>query len=209
MEVMRLRRRLLLALPALALAGCATGLPPPRDIGDRAAALYRDSLTLSGRISVRYQQDGRDESLQGGFQWIQDAQTITLNLLSPLNQILLRIEVTPDTARLLEPGKPPRSAPNIESLMLQTFGWSLPVAGLRGWLQGFSLDSTPPTAIVTPGMADAPPVTTRDGWKLSYVSWQDEAETRITRPRRIDLERSTPEFGEMAIRIVIDTWQSP
>jgi len=209
MEVMQLRRRLLLALPALALSGCATVLPPPRVSSNTAAALYRESLTLSGRISVRYQQNGENESLQGGFQWIQDAQTITLNLLSPLNQVLLRIEVMPNTARLLEAGKPPRSAPDIDALMLQTFGWSLPVGGMRGWLQGFSLDSAPPTAIVMPGMADAPPVTTRDGWKLSYVSWHDEAEARVTRPRRIDLERSTPEFGDMTIRIVIDSWQSP
>ena len=210
MAVNSARRSLLLALSSLTLGGCAAMLPPPRTTAAAAIpAGYRESLMLSGRISVRYQQNGQDESLQGGFQWAQSAQTVELNLLSPLNQILLKIEVTPTVARLLEPGKPLRSAPDIDSLMLQTFGWTLPVGGMRGWLQGFSLDSGTPLPIATPGLADAPPVRTRDGWQLSYVSWQDEAEPPLTRPRRIDLARSTAEFGEMAIRIVIDTWQSP
>jgi outer membrane lipoprotein LolB len=203
------RRNLLLALSSLALGGCAVIAPPVRTTGAIIAPGYHESLTLSGRISVRYTQNGHDESLQGGFQWTQSAQLIELNLLSPLNQILLKIDLTPTAARLLEPGKPPRSAPDIDTLMLQTFGWTLPVGGMRGWLQGYSLDGGTPLPIAVPGLADAPAVSTRDGWKISYVSWQDEAEPPLTRPRRIDLQRSTAEFGDMAIRIVIDTWQAP
>ena len=201
------RRRLLLALPVL-LSGCAAMLPAQPVITSGGPPIYRDSLALTGRISVRYQQNGKDESLQGGFEWSQAPGTITLSLLSPLNQILARIEVTPDAARLLEAGKPPRTAPDIDALMMQTFGWTLPVTGMRGWLQGFDLDGGRPLPIAIPGAADAPPVATRDGWKIGYVSWQNETEPPLTRPRRIDLERTTPELGLMAIRIVINTWQA-
>jgi outer membrane lipoprotein LolB len=47
-------------------------------------------------------------------------------------------------------------------------------------------------------------VSTQDGWRLRFVSWQDEAAAHPV-PRRIDAERSaTPTSEELAIRILID-----
>ena len=202
------RRRGCLLLPlAIFLGGCASLITPPAPAPDGVALRFHPAIELGGRLSVRYQQNGRDESVQGGFRWSQDGQRIDVALLSPLNQTMASIAVTPDAATLTEAGKPPRSAPDIDTLSTLTFGWTLPVSGLRGWLQGFHIQDGKTLPIAVPGVTNAPPVATSDGWQVSYVSWQTEEATGRIRPRRIDLQRRTPELGEMAIRIVIDSWQ--
>lgn len=200
----------LLALPLL-LSGCAAMLPAPVTPANAVLAVpvYQPAIALGGRISVRYQQEGKDESISGSFRWTQTPQQIVVTLLSPLNQTLATFEITPAEARLLEAGKAPRTAANIETLTHETFGWSLPVEGLRGWLQGFSLETGKPLPIAQPGNDNAAPVVTRDGWQIRYVSWQNQSPIPLTRPKRIDLQRTTPALGDMAIRIVIDDWQQP
>lgn len=204
----RHRAAWLIALPLL-LSGCAALTPAPTAPSSTVLAvpIYRNELALEGRISVRYQQDGKDESLHASFRWVQTANQITVTLLSPLNQTLATLEITPGAARLFEAGKAPRSADSIEALTNETFGWTLPVVGLRGWLQGFSIDGGKPVPIAQPGSDNAAPVTTRDGWQIRYLSWANEEAPPLTRPKRIDLQRTTPALGEMAIRVIIDTWQ--
>jgi outer membrane lipoprotein LolB len=198
----------LIILPLL-LTGCAALMPTPPVSVTSTAPVYQANLALSGRISVRYAQNGKEESLHGSFSWLQKPDRIDISLLSPLNQTLATLEITPGAARLIEAGKAPRSAADIETLTYETLGWTLPVDGLRGWLQGFSLDTGKPVPIAQPGAEDVAPVITRDGWKIRYLSWHNEAAPASTRPKRIDLQRTTPAFGEMVIRIVIDSWQQP
>lgn len=200
----------LIAVP-LMLSGCAALMPMPAPSSNvvLAVPVYQDNIALSGRISVRYQQDGKEEALHGSFRWLQTRGQITVALLSPLNQTLATLEITPTSARLIEAGKPPRSADNIDTLTSETLGWTLPVDGLRGWLQGFSLANGKPVPIAQPGSDNAAPVMTPDGWQIQYMSWFNEEAPPLTRPRRIDLQRTTPGLGEMAIRIVIDSWQQP
>src|SRR5438445_537267 len=82
----------------------------------------------------------------------------------------------------------------------------LPVAGLRDWLQGYATGADGRRFIAS---AEHDSVNTRDGWRIRYVSWQDEPASSgaaITRPKRIDLARSTAQAGEVSMRIVIDSW---
>jgi outer membrane lipoprotein LolB len=192
------------------LSACATFIEPPAVVQPAGSnATFHPTIELDGRLSARYQQNGHDESLQISFHWIQTPQGVEVTLRSPLNQTLATISVTPTEARLTEAGKPTRTAPDLDSLSMQSFGWVLPVAGLRGWLQGFTTDGGKLRAIATPGLPNGPAVATADGWKLFYVTWQQEEGSGEVRPRRIDLQRYTPELGEMAIRIVLDSWQVP
>lgn len=161
---------------------------------------------MNGRLSVQYQRDGREESLHGSFNWSQTPQRTNITLLSPLGQTLALIDVTPHSATLTQAGQAPRIAADADALAAETFGWPLPVAGLRDWLQGFATDvqgqrwSAPAT--------DAPvTLMTQDGWQLGYASWQADSGQSASRPRRIDLARTTPQAGAVAIRIVIDNWQ--
>jgi outer membrane lipoprotein LolB len=181
------------------LSACATSGAPP---SAQPVAPYRDSVELAGRLSVNYQRDGKPESLSGKFVWRQAGQRIDVSLASPLGQTIAVIGVEPGLATLTQGGQAPRSAADIDSLSAQALGWPLPVSGLRDWLQGYAQDADGKRFAASPLQAS---VTTRDGWRLHFVSWQDGA---TPRPKRIDAERGAGAQSEaVAIRIVIDPVQ--
>lgn len=195
---------LLLALPLL-LGGCAAlapEAPPPVTVAQRT---YHPAIEMGGRLSVRYETRTGEQALHGSFHWVQTPTDTQVTLLSPLGQAVARIIVTPAGATLLQPGQPPRTADDVDALTAQALGWPLPVAGLRNWLQGFTIDAQGERFIATPQVDT---VVTNDGWLVQYPNWERE-ETGAVRPRRIDLVRQTPQAGEVAIRLVLDTWQTP
>lgn len=197
----------LLAGPLL-FSGCAVA-PPASAIpqpATQSAPLrsYHDSIDIGGRLSVRYQQNGRDAALHGSFTWSQTPGQTILTLLSPLGQTLAIIEVRPDGALLTQAGQAPRSATDVDTLAAAALGWPLPVSGLHHWLQGYTGNDGHRLAVG--GGAD--PVLTTDGWRIRYPAWQaGEPPANDAHPKRIDLERSTMQAGDIAIRIVLDNWQ--
>jgi len=193
------RRTLLLAAAGALLSACATApLAPP---SQATVAEYREALELSGRLSVNYDRDGNLETLSGKFNWTQVPGVVDVALLSPLGQTIAKIKVTPQAATLTQGDRPPREAADIDSLTAQALGWSLPVSGLRDWLQGYATAADGKRFAASPA---ANSVTTPDGWRLTFVSWQDPTAAHPV-PRRIDAERSaTAASGQLALRIVID-----
>jgi outer membrane lipoprotein LolB len=190
-----MQRRLFLL--ALALTGaCTTTLPLPS--GTRT---YRSDVRLGGRLSVSYRAAGKPESLQGKFLWVQRGEEIDIELLTPLGQTIARIAIAPGRARIEQSGGDVREAASIDQLTEQMLGWTLPVNGLRYWLQGFMPDARGQLASVTP---DQSGTLRGDGWKLRYVSWQADGSTAM--PKRIDFTRDTAQ-SELALRVVIDRWQ--
>jgi outer membrane lipoprotein LolB len=193
------------ALPLL-LGGCASMAPPvatPPAVAATTPRPYADKLDLGGRLSVRYENHGKEESMHGSFVWSQDPAHTSVTLLSPLGQTVAVIDVTPDGATLTQGGQSVRSAADVDELVAGTLGWPLPVAGLREWLQGYVVDASGKRFIASPRATD---IATRDGWRIRYAAWQDDPAQ--IRPRRIDLERSTAQAGDVSIRIVIDNWQA-
>ncbi|MFA9215528.1 MAG: lipoprotein insertase outer membrane protein LolB [Sphingomonadaceae bacterium] len=191
-------RSLLLGAALLGLNGCATA---PAARSALAVAPYRAALELTGRIAINYSKDGKSESLSGKFSWQQSAQQTEVSLISPTGQTVAVISLAPGTATLTQSGKPPRSAADLDSLMRETLGWSLPVSGLREWLQGHAISADGQPFAASPARDS---VVTRDGWKLDYLSWQDNP-AALPQPKRLDLTRLTRgDVDEMAIRIVLD-----
>jgi outer membrane lipoprotein LolB len=195
---MPITRRLSLLAIAAVLAGCAT---TGASVSNSTVGAYRDSIDLSGRLSVNYQKDGRPESITGNFNWTQRPGRVDVSLASPLGQTIAAITVTPEAATLRQAERAPRVAKDIDTLSAQALGWSLPVAGLRDWLQGYATDASGKRFVASPANNS---VYTNDGWRLRFVSWQDDKAAQPL-PRRIDAERSaTATSDALAIRIVID-----
>lgn len=169
-----------------------------------ASRPYHHVIGLDGRLSVRYQQNGQDEAVHGSFAWRQTPERTQIELRSPVGQTVAAIDVSPILATLTQAGQPPRQANDVNSLTADALGWPLPVAGLRDWLQGFGVDANGQPFTTAP--SGPREVTTSDGWRITYDTWQQEA-GGISRPRRIDLERDTSQAGPVALRIVIDAWQ--
>jgi outer membrane lipoprotein LolB len=150
---------------------------------------------------VSYRAAGKPESLQGKFLWVQRGEQIDIELLTPLGQTIARIAIAPGRAKIDQSGGEVREAASIDQLTEQTLGWTLPVNGLRYWLQGFMRDARGQLTSVAP---DQSRTLRDDGWKLRYVSWQADGSTAM--PKRIDFTRDTTQ-SELALRVVIDRWQ--
>jgi outer membrane lipoprotein LolB len=191
------RHLAVLAIAAL-LGGCATA---PANLSQAPVAAYRDSIDLTGHLSVIYQQNGQPQPLNGQFNWVQRPGRIDVSLISPLGQTIAQIAVTPQQATLTQAGQAPVVANDIDSLTTRALGWSLPVAGLRDWLQGYALDANGKRFAASPANNS---VFTQDGWRLRFVKWQDETAAHPV-PRLIIAERSaTPTSDELSIRVSID-----
>jgi outer membrane lipoprotein LolB len=199
---------------ALLLSGCA-GMAPPSGITagtpmQRTAATrdFLDTIDLSGRLSVQYQRNGRDESVHGNFTWAQTPQHTVVTLLSPLGQTLAIIEITPTASTLRQSGQAPRVASDVDALVAEALGWPLPISGMHDWLQGFAMDANGRRFVAAPQATGSASVATSDGWRIRYASWQEDGAPPVqNRPKRIDLERSTAQAGDVSLRVVIDTWQ--
>ncbi|SFB27053.1 outer membrane lipoprotein LolB [Collimonas sp. OK607] len=204
------------ALAAVVLSGCSTLSPPSTSTAATGSSVaagaatrqYHQAIDVSGRLSIRYQQNGKDQAVHGSFTWSQDKRETVITLLSPLGQTLATINIAADQATLKQSGQPARSASDVDALTVQALGWPLPIAGLRDWLQGFGqsaagkrFTATPPTA------ADSFSVTTADNWLIQYTNWQDLGSGAESYPKRIDLARNATQAGDVAIRIVIDSRQ--
>lgn len=194
---------------ALLLGGCASFIPPvtveQKSATEEAQRVYREKITLGGRLSIRYQGTRQEEAMHGSFLWQQTPAHTTVTLLSPLGQTIALIEVDAEGATLKN-GQSTRAAADVDALTADTLGWPLPVAGLRHWLQGFGMDSYGRHFIATPQDAG---ITTHDGWRIHYTNWENQTDLSATRrPKRIDLARVTDQAGNVSLRIVIDTWQT-
>ena len=192
------RTLLACACAAAVLSGCAT---TPSSMSQATVAPYRDTIDLSGKLSVNYDKGGQPDTLSGGFEWSQTPSTVDVALLSPLGQTIAKIRVTPESATLTQSEKAaPRVARDIDSLTQQALGWSLPVSGLRDWLQGYATAADGKRFAASPANNS---VVTQDGWRLTFLSWQDANAARPA-PRLIEAQRSaSATHGAMTLRIVI------
>jgi outer membrane lipoprotein LolB len=199
---MPFNRRLTLFVLAAALSGCATTATQPTGATTGAAAVapYRDTIELTGRLQVTYQKEGQPGSTNGGFEWSQRPGQIDVAFLNPLKQTVATISVTPQGATLTEAGRAPRTASDIDTLSAQALGWSLPVSGLRDWLQGYATGADGKRFVASPANNS---VFTQDGWRLRFVSWQ-AGQDGAQMPRNIVAERSAGAGSELAIQIILD-----
>ncbi|WP_020202660.1 lipoprotein insertase outer membrane protein LolB [Cupriavidus sp. WS] len=193
------RRLALLCLTApLWLAACAS-ITPTRQFDTGEAAQARD---LKGRFAASYVRYGRDEGVQGSFQWHEQGRNVRLDLISPLGQTLAVVTSTPSGATLDLPNQPPRNAPEVDTLLEEALGFSLPVAGMRDWLYGRPAPGSPARA--TRDDSGRLATLAQNGWTVRYVAWQDAA---AQQPRRIDLARDG-DSNPLSVRLVIDPEQA-
>lgn len=189
------------------LAGCThfQGTEKPAFLKNETVRTCRDTVNAKGRFSIQYRTDNKKESLHGKFDWKQTADYTVITLFSPLGQTVARIEVSPGATTFVSPGHAPRSAGNAEELIRSELGWTLPVSGLRNWLQGCATDTQGHAFRATPVSNQ---VITNDGWQINYVTWSEEPPATL--PKRIDLTKGSRDTRDVDIqlKLVIDEWDS-
>lgn len=174
-----------------------------------AAFLYQDNLFIAGRINIQFQQfqenrqNSEAKSLTANFEWLQTESDTTVTLLSSLGQTIATIKQNAVGASLQQGKEALRTAPDVDTLLNETLGWPLPMAGMRNWLQGYTVNQQG-KRVAIPSQDQS---LNADGWQLHFVSWQQESEQIY--PKRIDLQRQTEQAGEVKLRIVIDQRKNP
>ena len=180
-------------------SGCASFSTQREQNSDNATSFgprtYQDNIQLSGKISVRYEKDNKPQQLPGSFEWEQRGPHLRINLLSPLGQTLARITLDDNRAILEQEGQPPRYAQDLDQLLQNSLGWSLPAAGMRDWLQGF----IPQANGQHLALHRLDQTLEDNGWTLRYASWQEQSDL----PKRIELSRYTQQAGNVNISIYI------
>ena len=186
------------------VSGCASLAPTSAATSVAARNQYQETFSINGRIQVQYQQNEKEQSLPGNFEWTQTAADTSITLLSQLGQTIAIINQNASGASLQQANQPIRLAVDVNTLVSETLGWPLPLLGMRDWLQGYARNSEGIRAAIP---ANDSQLLSADGWQLRYVSWQEDAGRRY--PKRIDLHRYTTQAGEVTLRIVIDQWKTP
>ena len=202
MKKIKFMRALAIVGACALLSACATtGNLGTSANPQTAVGAYRDAIAFNGRLLVNFERDGKPDTLSVKFDWVQTARGVGVALLSPTGQTVAKISVTPEAATLTQGGQSPRMARDIDTLAAQTLGFALPVAGLRDWLQGYATGPGGTRFSASPANNT---VTTADGWKLTFVAWQD-GPGGLPAPRRIDAQRdASGGAGALALRIVLD-----
>lgn len=195
-----------LILITIGLSGCSTlqSISPANLFSKETPRKCVETVSIKGRFSIQYKLEDREESLHGKFGWEQTPDYTVVTLMSPLGQTMARIEITPQMATFIAPNRSPQSAPNAEELIQSQLGWTLPVSGLKGWLQGCATDSGGRPFIATP---ESTQVITKDGWQINYASWIDGP--TIPLPKRIDLVKGSTDAKngvDISLKLAIDEW---
>ncbi len=183
---------------AALLAACATPQRPTAPVDDTGGAQTRQTVhAYHGRFAVSYEdQNGQPRNAYGNFDWQEIDRTVKLQLLNPFGQTLAIIASAPGLATLELPNKAPQMAPSVSELMQGTLGFSLPVEGLRYWLQpSVSPDSRAWTSADSAGRLSR---VEQDGWTIEYLAYADAPASRV---KRVNLTRQAP---PLSVKLVLD-----
>jgi outer membrane lipoprotein LolB len=194
-------------LPALlllitGLAGCAA--PPVRDTVDPLQA-YRERAervgawnewSLTARLGISAGEDGGS----GRLDWDQGGARSDLRFRGTLGQGAWRLQSEPGTATLEQADGSVRRADDVESLVREATGWSVPVTALGWWVRG----------LAWPGaVADGDPSLNEDGtlrslaqagWTIEYTRW-GAGPAGLAMPTRLEAARD-----DLTVKLAISRW---
>ena len=181
-----------LALTALVLGGCASVAVQPSTAKWPAA---QSAFDVSGRLSARH----GSEALAANFQWRHAGERDELELVSPLGQTIAVLSGDGSTARLQAADGKVLTATSWTRLTQEGLGWTLPVDGLKYWIQGAPRAGAEYKAEA--GADGQPSVLRQDGWTIvyqAYVRTNDD----VMRPSRL-----VATYPEVELRLAVDRWQ--
>jgi outer membrane lipoprotein LolB len=189
-----------LAAAVALVAGCSVA--PTRGPSPSTAATSLSTQTsraYHGRFAVRYtDQNGQPRNAYGNFDWREQGDTVTLQLLTPLGQTLAIVTSSPSAATLELPNRQPLTADNVGTLMRSALGFALPVEGLRYWLQPSPAPTSRAKTVVDPQLGTRLKEIDQDGWVIRYIAYADTPEAGV---KRVDLQRDDPPLD---IKLVLD-----
>lgn len=196
-------RRIVAGLALAALGACETvpPLPPPEGTPEQAWQVRLqtveslDSWLCTGRLGVT---DG-NEGFSASLRWQQVGDGYEIRLTGPLGQGLAHVSGTPGGVAMRTSDQGTLVAPTPEALLEQSFGWPLPISGLRYWILGISMPDMPVDSRELDRWGRLV-LLEQSGWHIRYMKY-----TRVNGvdlPSSMKLARDT-----LSARISVSRWE--
>jgi outer membrane lipoprotein LolB len=150
--------------------------------------------SLVGRISL----DDGEEGGSGRLQWVVKADQGALDFHGAMGRGAWHMETGPEGAVLQLADGSEYSAPEVDSLVRQQIGWTIPVTALQWWVRGLSAPGK-----VDEQSLDASGLLTsleQFGWQIDYHRY--DSDSGITMPTRLDARRDN-----YRVKLAISRWQ--
>ena len=178
---------------SLLVAACATTKP----VFDRG--LF--GRTIEGRLSVRYKdlETSKEEALSGRFVWTAAGDDVELDLLDPLGQTVALVRSGPRGSSITFRDGRRVDGATPDALTQNALGWTLPLRGLRDWLDGTPDRGTPVTTLADGRLL-------QDRWTIRFVA--ADGAVAGAPPKRVDLSFPGPPV-EVEMRLVVDRRSGP
>lgn len=181
-------------------AGCTTTPPAPPLADPQLAWEARQhrmaqvqDWRLEGRLAIQREHEGWHVSIN----WQQRQQDYSIMLIAPLGQGALRLDGN-DTAVTLQTDEGETvSANDPEALLLQQFGWRVPVASLRYWVLGIPAPGKREEQIDGQGRLTH---LQQGGWEIRFLDYEPQQGLEL--PGRVFVNNH-----QAKVKLVISEWQ--
>lgn len=181
-----------LLISLLAWLSACTTLPPAGQF-ERPLATQTATFVLNGRISASHQ----EQRQSAGLRWIHLRLSDEMLLLAPLGNTVARVYRDAHTATLDNRGNH-YQADNVEILMQQVLGWSVPLSRLQQWVMGLP-DGDSSAHIERDGLGRASLMHQAE-WEIRYLQYANASPDSL--PSRIQLNHA-----DLQVLLLIDRWE--
>lgn len=198
---MRLIRTTAVLAAVAALTACQSFSPAPTATSGSAAKLWQarqaqltalESWALTGRAA-----SGGGFGLKGSLRWVQRGEQFTLNVRGPFGVGAAQLRGTPAQVEVRS-GKQTWMTHEPEELLLQEFGWTLPVRSLRYWVVGLPAPGAPADFTLD---ADGRINTLKQaGWSVQYADYAPAPILAL--PGALQATQ-----GDTTLKLSIDRWE--
>lgn len=137
------------------------------------------------------------DAVQGGFVWRDFGRYLELDLTNPLGNTLAKVEVNDFQSVLINSAGQRLVAPSPDDLVARALdGRPLPVSGIRYWVRGELMPSTPAEAVERDEQGRLLSAL-QNGWQIALSNYDAKGPTRMHLVRNESAERIT-------VRLTVD-----
>ncbi|MCC2624223.1 MAG: lolB [Burkholderiales bacterium] len=133
------------------------------------------NFDISGRFSITTPK----KNDYGNFTWARQGESESLELRSPIGSVVAKISIE-SKAATLETKDKTYTGNDLDKLLQDNLGFTLPMQSLHYWIQGVALPNMPIDSNLADGFVQL-------GWKVEYLDWQDPNHPKILQCSKGDL----------------------
>lgn len=170
-------RNYCLLISVISLVGCASFYDENVQNPDAYHAPQKldESYNISGRFSIITSK----KDYYGNFNWLHESSSDQLYLMSPLGNAVAKISVESNISTL-ETSNGKYSGDDLDSLLEQQLGFTLPINYLHYWVQGVPLPQYAISHQLKSGFSQLQ-------WNIEYLRWVDINHPQIVQVSNPDL----------------------